>query len=189
MISVEKQTLRLRMRESLRAMSAAERAEKSTALAAQLAARVDGSGLVFGFAPMRLEPDWTGAMGDSWKVALPRIEGSELRFHRVENLSRLVKGPMGAREPGISEVIPLAEAGAVLVPGLAFDRAGARLGRGGGFYDRLLAGAALSGRRIAICFECQVVERVPVEPHDAEIDAIVTEAGWIDVSNSGRGRG
>lgn len=190
MISGEKQTLRLRTLESLRAMGAAERAERSAAIAAHLASRLGGEpGLVFGFAPLRIEPDWTVAIESSWEIALPRIEGEELRFHRVANLSNLVKGAFGTREPAGGDVIPFGEASVLLVPGVAFDRSGARLGRGGGFYDRLLGDAALSAQRIAVCFACQLVERVPVEPHDAEVAAIVTEDGWIEVRNSGRGRG
>ncbi len=160
------------MLESLRAMSGAERVARSEIIATHLATKLGGEpDVVFGFAPLRLEPDWTGAIERGWKLAFPRIEGSELHFHRVTNLADFVRGPFGAREPAGGEVIPPREAAVVLVPGLAFDRAGARLGRGGGFYDRLLADAACSAQRIAICFACQIVERVPVDPHDAEVDA------------------
>ncbi|MGH8048823.1 MAG: 5-formyltetrahydrofolate cyclo-ligase [Chthoniobacterales bacterium] len=186
MISSEKQMLRLRMAEVLRAMGADERAEKSAAIAMHLRGL---KGVVLGFAPMKLEPDWTGAIGVDWKLALPRIDGEALHFHRVEDFSALVSGSFGTREPAGGEKVLLREAAAVLVPGVAFDRAGARLGRGGGFYDRLLGDPALTARRVAVCFACQLVDRVPVEPHDAEVDAIVTEGGWIEMRNSGRGRG
>ena len=66
----------------------------------------------------------------------------------------------------------------VVVPGRAFDFEGGRLGRGGGFYDRLLAGP---GRRraVVIAFNCQMVEKVPVSEHDVPIDVVVTELGAI----------
>jgi 5-formyltetrahydrofolate cyclo-ligase len=62
---------------------------------------------------------------------------------------------------------------AVLVPGLGFDVNGGRLGRGGGFYDRLLA--AGTACRVGVAFECQVVEALPLEPHDRRMEFIITE--------------
>ena len=105
------------------------------------------------------------------------------------DFAALAPGAFGTREPAGGAVVPVGDAEVVLTPGLAFDRMGARLGRGGGFYDRLLTDAALTARRVAVCFACQVVERVPVEPHDVEIDAIVTEDGWLELRSSGRGQG
>ncbi|HTL75696.1 MAG TPA: 5-formyltetrahydrofolate cyclo-ligase, partial [Casimicrobiaceae bacterium] len=63
----------------------------------------------------------------------------------------------------------------VLVPGVAFDARGGRLGYGGGFYDRLLPGAAGSAPRVAGAFEMQIVDAVPTAPHDVGVDAVVTE--------------
>jgi len=185
MISAEKQSLRLRMAETLRALGEEARAEKSARIAAHLKSL---SGIVFGFAPMRLEPDWTDVIGAGWEVALPRAQAEGLAFHRVTDLSALAKGRLGAREPEGGEVIDVAAANVILVPGVAFDRDGARLGRGGGYYDRLLVSAPASARRVAVCFACQLVDRVPAEPHDVEVDEIVTEDGWIEVRSSGRDR-
>ncbi len=185
MISDEKQLLRARVLETIRGIAAAARAEKSAAIAAHLGRL---RGVVFGFAPMRLEPDWTAAMEPEWTVALPRIEGGGLHFHRVADFAKLAKGPLGIREPVEGEFVPYAAAEFVLVPGVAFDRAGRRLGRGGGFYDRVFGEPALSARRVAICFSEQLVDRVPVEAHDAMVDAIVTEDGWIDARSSEPGR-
>lgn len=171
------------MLEALRALSDTERAEKSAAIAAHLR---NVGGIVFGFAPMRLEPDWTTAIAANWTLALPRIAGDRLEFHRVNDLATLAKGRMGTCEPLLSDEIPPTRVDVILTPGLAFDLTGARLGRGGGFYDRLLAVAARRARRIAVCFACQIADRIPVEPHDARVDAIVTEDGWLEVRNSAR---
>ena len=65
----------------------------------------------------------------------------------------------------------------ILVPGLAFDKSGARLGRGRGFYDRFLAG--ITGFRVGVCFDWQLVESVPVEAHDIRMDAVVTPSQII----------
>jgi 5,10-methenyltetrahydrofolate synthetase len=74
------------------------------------------------------------------------------------------------------ELSTLDSVGVVLVPGLAFDRTGARLGRGGGFYDRLLARPEfLLAQKIAVCLQMQILDSVPIEPHDAHVDIIVTE--------------
>ena len=64
----------------------------------------------------------------------------------------------------------------VLVPGLAFSRAGHRLGRGGGFYDRFLSGRARNAHKLGICFASQLLDRIPIEEHDAVLDAVITDA-------------
>ena len=63
----------------------------------------------------------------------------------------------------------------IVVPGVAFDARGGRLGYGGGFYDRFLASAGEGAIRIGICFEVQVVDEVPMAGHDLRVDAVVTE--------------
>jgi 5-formyltetrahydrofolate cyclo-ligase len=63
----------------------------------------------------------------------------------------------------------------VLVPGLAFSTANHRLGRGGGFYDRLLAGRAAQAFKLAVCFRFQVLEAIAHEAHDMTVDAIITD--------------
>jgi 5-formyltetrahydrofolate cyclo-ligase len=191
MIPTEKQMLRLHVANALRAINPAEHAEKSAALAAHLARRLGSDpGLVLGFAPLRREPDWTSAIGPGWGVALPRVDGEGMIFHRVSTFAELTRGAHGTLEPAADAAtrVSPADAAAVLVPGVALDLAGARLGRGGGFYDRLLAHPHFTARRIAVCFACQLVERVPVEPHDIEVDEIVTEDGWLAARSSGRGR-
>ena len=65
---------------------------------------------------------------------------------------------------------------AVIVPGLAFDALGGRLGRGGGFYDRfLLLPQLVNALKVAVCFEDQLIEAVPLEPHDIRVDVVITE--------------
>jgi 5-formyltetrahydrofolate cyclo-ligase len=71
-------------------------------------------------------------------------------------------------------IAAMGELDLLVIPGLAFDERGARLGYGGGYYDRTLAGA---GPAIMIAFACQQVERVPEEPHDRRVTAVVTEDG------------
>ncbi len=188
MISLEKQTLRVRGLESLRALGPEDRAAKSLMIGRHLAGL---SGMVFGFAPLRLEPDWLSGWGGT-DFALPRVDGERLVFHRVTARGEMAlsSGPFGTREPAddVATRMNDADAATVLVPGLAFDHTGGRLGRGAGFYDRFLANPALRARKVGVGFACQVVERVPMEAHDAPLDAIVTEDGWLELRNNGRDR-
>lgn len=110
-------------------------------------------------------------------VLLPRIAGpGRLTWHRLRDAAaaaHLIPGAFAIREPdpGVFTEEMLAPGMPVVVPGVAFSAAGARLGQGGGFYDRLprLAGAWLVG----VGFPCQLVAEVPCEPHDRRLDALV----------------
>jgi 5-formyltetrahydrofolate cyclo-ligase len=112
-------------------------------------------------------------------LLLPWVDGPELRLARVDDLSALEPGWRGVPEPPPSGriAVPPAEAEAVLVPGLAFDRRGGRLGYGGGHIDRLLGAAGARASVIAPAFALQVVPDVPREPHDVPVDILVTEDG------------
>lgn len=95
-----------------------------------------------------------------------------------EGLEALVAGPNGVLEPRPEQSpAALGSGDLVLVPGLAFDRAGGRLGRGGGAWDRTLAAAA-GAVAVGIGYEFQVVARVPREAHDRSLAALLTECGF-----------
>jgi 5-formyltetrahydrofolate cyclo-ligase len=98
-----------------------------------------------------------------------------LEFHAVAP-EQLVAGRFGLREPRADwrNAVGLVEIGAFVLPGLAFDRRGGRVGWGGGHYDATLA-AAPDALRIGLGFECQLVDDVPHEPHDALLHYVVTE--------------
>ena len=116
------------------------------------------------------------------KLLLPRMRpGRVLEFAEIRDLGMLRAGRHGILEPVAD--CPKREIGEgtlLLVPGLAFDRRGGRLGRGGGYYDRALAVLPGSGRRvlrIGVGFDRQIVEAVPMTPLDARMDFIATESG------------
>jgi 5-formyltetrahydrofolate cyclo-ligase len=88
--------------------------------------------------------------------------------------------------PPSAEVVPTGELGAVLVPGWGFEPGGNRIGGGAGFYDRFLADPGLRGLRVGVALERQVVDSIPVEPHDASVDAVATERRWIEVRRPGQ---
>ena len=114
-------------------------------------------------------------------LLLPRVERGGLKLYEVRDLVRdLASGTWGIREP-LPDRCPAANLGTAdfaLVPGLAFDRRGWRLGYGGGFYDRLLSGG-LADRTplVAGAFEVQIVDEVPLDQHDVPVDVVVTEEG------------
>jgi 5-formyltetrahydrofolate cyclo-ligase len=87
----------------------------------------------------------------------------------------LAAGPRGVREPRRRRPVEAADLDVVVVPGVAFDGAGARLGRGAGFYDRFLHALPARVWRVGVAFDLQILERVPTEGHDARLDLVVTE--------------
>jgi 5-formyltetrahydrofolate cyclo-ligase len=111
------------------------------------------------------------------RLLLPRAAGAEqLEFAAVEDLAELVPGPFGTLEPVRSRVAEtLRREDLVLIPGVAFDRSGRRLGRGGGWYDRSLSDvlSAVYG----ISYEFQLIDAVPATRRDRRVAGIYTEAG------------
>lgn len=144
------------------------------------------------FIPLADEPDVLPLVAQAldhhkW-VVLPRFNAESEAYEgaRVSNLSTdLVRGRFGVTEPGPGcPVCPLKQLDVTLVPGLGFDRVGRRLGRGKGFYDRLLAGA--SGVFWGVGYDLQLVAELPGEPHDVVLNCIVTPAHWLEVVSARR---
>jgi 5-formyltetrahydrofolate cyclo-ligase len=116
-------------------------------------------------------------------VALPRIEGSELVPVRFAPGDATEPTSFGAREPADRLTIAPARLDVVAVPGVAFDRAGRRIGYGAGYYDRLLP--ATSAVAVALAFDVQVIgEDLPAGGTDVEVDMIVTESRTIRPAGS-----
>ncbi len=112
-----------------------------------------------------------------YRVAYPRVidEARVLRFHEVA-IDELVGSRWGLREPTPdAPPVVIEEIAAFVVPGLAFDRLGARIGWGKGHYDATLALARADALRIGLAFDCQLVDRVPRERHDELLGVIITE--------------
>jgi 5-formyltetrahydrofolate cyclo-ligase len=116
------------------------------------------------------------------RVLLPRVgEGRVLLFHAVERWEQLHPGRYGVLEPPEGAAVPPGSAGLVLVPGVAFDREGHRLGRGGGHYDATFPPGTAAPPLFGVAFELQVLASVPHGSEDRRMDAIVTERGlrWV----------
>ena len=145
----------------------------------------ESSGVVLGYASIGAElgtDEFLRHVLDDGKILLlPRVEPGGLELYEVRDVVRdLAPGTWGIHEP-LPDLCPAAKLDTVdfaLVPGLAFDRSGRRLGYGGGFYDHLLAGVQEDeATLVSGAFEVQMVDEVPVGPHDVPVDAVVTEEG------------
>ena len=189
--AAEKAAWRGRFRAARRATPEAERAAASDAVCAHVLAlpEVESARTVSAFWPLAGEVDLRPALaalrGRGVVVALPAVVGSRRLVHRrFEGETALVAGRWGTREPPPSAPVVLpAEIDVALVPGLAFGRDGGRLGYGGGFYDAFLAETATF--RVGVGPAAALVAAVPTEPHDARLDAVVTDAGAFRVAAGG----
>lgn len=112
------------------------------------------------------------------RAVFPRVvgKGQALALHRAPTAGDLEPGTLGLLEPraGSPAVAP-GDVDVWILPGVGFGRDGARLGRGAGYYDRTLALARPGAVKVGVCFDCCLVEGLPMEPHDAFVDWVVTE--------------
>lgn len=117
------------------------------------------------------------------KVGFPLVCAQQHRitYVAVNDPSELAAGTLGIMEPRFIEdrVIPAEELDLIVVPGVAFDERGYRIGYGGGYFDRLLTARTVTATRAAPAFDMQIVDRVPHEDHDEKVDIILTESRTI----------
>jgi 5-formyltetrahydrofolate cyclo-ligase len=171
-----KRGLRARILRERDAIPGEDRATASASIAASLLARED-------FASSRTVL-LTLPFGSEWDTrALLRATGM-LDICAITRLEHdAAPGYRGIPEPcAHCALLAVATIDWVLVPGVAFDRAGHRIGYGGGYYDRLLPLLRADTHRVAGAFELQLVDRVPAAPHDVTVDAVVTEARSISIA-------
>ena len=107
------------------------------------------------------------------RVVLPRVEGDAMRFYACRP-DALVFGAFGILEPLGARPCPAGEIDLVVCPGVASTADGRRLGRGRGYYDRYLGDPAFRGFRVGVCYAHQLVDDLPVEPHDVRMDRVIT---------------
>jgi len=183
-----KASLREQICARLKNIPTTERGVASTLLCARLREQRIWSAArsVLFFAPLPDEAEiWpllNEAIAAGKAVALPAfIPGTNRYAARqiVDPARDLIAGRFGIREPvATCAEVPLNRLDLVLVPGVAFDARGGRLGRGKGFYDRLLAD--VRGTKCGVAFEEQMVDAVPVGPLDIRLDCILTPTRWIE---------
>lgn len=196
-LKARKWALRRAMVARILALDPADRARQEAALGDRFAGlpglEEAGTVLLYGSAFPEEIGTWTflrRTLERGQRLVLPRVERAEtrLRLFQVTDLDAdLVPGTLAIPEPRpeCHELDPEA-IDWVLVPGLAFDRLGYRLGRGAGHYDRLLPRLRPEAPRWALALEPQLVEALPTGPHDQPIDGVATPGGIVA---TGRGRG
>ncbi|MEO7318470.1 MAG: 5-formyltetrahydrofolate cyclo-ligase [Chthoniobacteraceae bacterium] len=172
-----KDELRLEMKQRVRALTPEFRALASEKICRAIALddAWKSAPLVAAFLPLSSEPQIAPLL-DRAAVCIPRVRGErcELVFlpKPFAHADWLLAGPEFDALPAIDP----ARLDLILVPGLAFTQDGLRLGRGGGVYDRLLAGCPARTRRIGVCFATQLVAALPAEPHDQRVERVITES-------------
>lgn len=185
MTSTEKEALRTRLRAGRRDRDEAERRAAAGRLAANAALLVPADPSDIGcYASTPTEPATdvliTALRLAGHRVWVPRVREERLEWVRIDEGTGWSSGPFGIREPdGPGQAVLPGTTAVVFMPALAVDRDGNRLGQGGGFYDRAMLDLPTQDDggppRVALVFRDEVLDSVPVEPHDLPVDAIVTD--------------
>jgi 5-formyltetrahydrofolate cyclo-ligase len=148
--------------------------------------------LAYGATPEELDPEPLLARlrERGARVALPRVSGMrDLDLHWIDGPHQCEAGSFGILEPTPDCArAALDQIDLVLVPGVAFDRDGNRLGYGGGFYDALLAALRPGVRTVGLAFDEQVFETIPAEEHDWRVDTVVTPSAVYPIEPGSFGR-
>jgi len=182
-----KEELRESIRDRLRAVPAEEIAWRSYLICdfIQQQREWQEAKIVGLFASLPTEPVveflWDDIRKSGKKVCYPKVNGENLSLLVVNDPTELVKSRWQLREPVMREpnLQSLEKIDLLLVPGLAFSGKGERLGRGGGFYDRLLSREVVRAFKLGVCFDAQAFPELPLESHDVAVDAVITESGVL----------
>ncbi len=175
---MDKVMLRKSIREKKRAMTDAQIEEKS-ALLKDLFMQTEqykNATVIYGYLPynqeVRTVPILLQAMRDGKKVAVPKVYGDEMRFIYLDDISAVSTGYAGIPEPVADFPIAEDSTALVLMPGLAFDKQGHRIGYGGGFYDKFLEKEP-DHPKVALCYDFQVLPSLEVLEHDIPVDLVI----------------
>jgi len=184
----QKTKLRESIKKRILSMPENDKQAESCTLCQKLLPNIPKGSTVCGYFPLQNEVDITSLLNKLLNrkdaVFLPRYHNHQVTFHRVQDLKNLEKGDLNIPEPSRNVPALNIQPDIVLVPGRAFDRTGARLGRGGGGYDKWIASQRTSkgqAKFIGIGYECQIINEVPTEPHDEKMDIIATASGIEEV--------
>ena len=111
-------------------------------------------------------------------VIVPKCVKNEIAPYAIKSIEELKKGTLGILEPKTKNIFPKEKIDLIIVPGIAFDKRGFRIGYGKGYYDRFLKN--LKAKKIALAFEFQVIKKVPENEKDVPVDMVVTEKRIVE---------
>ena len=175
---MNKQELRKAIRTRKRAMTEEEIERRSRSLCQKFleSDAYRACRTLYGYLPynqeVRTVPILAQALADGKQVAVPKVYGDDMKFISLTDLTQVSKGYAGIPEPIADEPVADDETALVLMPGLAFDPQGHRIGYGGGFYDKFLA-AEPNHPTLALCYEFQMLPRLDTEEHDIPVDTVL----------------
>ena len=174
---MDKKELRAKVRAQKRAMTEEQIVRKSQALAEQFvrSEAYRNAKSIYGYLPynqeVRTVPMLEQAQKDGKRVAVPKCYDDEMRFIWLDDLTRVEKGYAGIPEPIDDSPVADDPTALVLMPGMAFDPQGHRIGYGGGFYDKFLAKE--SHPTLALCYDFQVFDSLETEEFDIPVDCVL----------------
>lgn len=175
---MDKKELRRLIREKKRAMTEEQVVSASLRLGElfRIHPLYQNAKTIYGYLPynqeVRTVPMLEQAIRDGKRVAVPKVFGDEMKFIYLDDLTRIEKGYCGIPEPIDNEPVADDPTALVLMPGLAFDPQGHRIGYGGGFYDKFLA-AEPEHPTIALCYDFQMVDHLETEEFDVPVDCVL----------------
>lgn len=175
---MDKTALREQMRQKKRAMTTQQIEEKSRLLGQMLLDTEEyrKAKTLYGYLPynqeVRTVPILEQALRDGKRIAVPKVYGNEMRFVYITDFSRVEKSGFGIPEPIDDAPVARDKTALVLMPGLAFDAQGHRIGYGGGFYDRFLAKEP-GHPTVALCYDFQMLPKLETEEFDVPVDRVL----------------
>lgn len=182
----DKATLRQQLLAQRRSLSTTQRQQHSQTIAKHLqhCSLYQQATTILSYWPLAAEPDLRSLFLQPKQWALPRCENQQLDAHRYESEQSLEKDCAGVlAPPADSPKVPPAEIELLIVPAVAVDKEGYRLGYGGGYYDRLRADPAWrSIPAIAVVYAAQVLPELPHDPWDIPFSSVCTEEGYWPIS-------
>ncbi len=175
---MNKQELRKAIRTRKRAMTEEEIERRSRSLCQKFleSDAYRACRTLYGYLPynqeVRTVPILAQALADGKQVAVPKVYGDDMKFIVLADLTQVSRGYAGIPEPIADEPVAEDETALVLMPGLAFDPQGHRIGYGGGFYDKFLSREP-NHPTLALCYEFQMVEHLETEEFDIPVDTVI----------------
>ena len=175
---MNKKELRAQIRQRKRAMTEEEIVQRSQALGELFlqSEAYRNAKSIYGYLPynqeVRTVPMLAQALKDGKRVAVPKCYGDEMRFIYLEDLNAVAPGYAGIPEPIADGPVADDKTALVLMPGMAFDPQGHRIGYGGGFYDKFLASEP-GHPTLALCYDFQMLEHLETEEFDIPVDTVL----------------